>query len=196
MSLIENVGTIRPGDTGGGKKRSRDTISSDGSHDTGIRIGRQQWTELTAVCHVFADEVHRYIHPLLDDSESSASAAPQVGKKSSKSSVTPLLSMGEKRHLAKLVARVRQRVEEESSRCLINRRLVLEAKVAKAKMRQRQNDIMITRLMIGRAEGEVAALDRQVRQAKRHNRELREANKLLSAVETLAGKGDRSAAES
>ena len=104
--------------------------------------------------------------------------------------------MGEKRHLAKLVARVRQRVEEESSRCLINRRLVLEAKVAKSKMRQRQNDIMITRLMIGRAEGEVAALDRQVRQAKRHNRELREASKLLSAVETLAGKGDRSAAES
>ena len=60
-----------------------------------IRGGQQQWTELTAVCHVFSDEVYKYMNPIcVEEAEDSTSGTSKRRKKQ-----PPHLSMGEKKHL-------------------------------------------------------------------------------------------------
>lgn len=181
------------------KKKSRKGVERASSSSpieteySRARKGQQQWTELTAVCHVFCDEVHKYINPIdSEEAEDGASSAAAVGGTSASSSrkrkQPPHLSMGEKRQLTLLMEKVKERVDKNDSRVLENRLLVHETKQAKCRVRDRRNEIMITRLLARKAEGEVAALERQVRQMKRDGEKLRQASKFLSAIECLAKK--------
>jgi len=151
------------------------------------RKGQQQWTELTAVYHVFCDQVYKYMNPIESSGggELGSSAASSVSS-SRKQRTPPHLSMGEKRQLELLMERVEERVDEQSGGVLENRRLVKEAKHATKRVKHLRNDIMITRLLARKMEDEVAALERQLRQRKRDGEKMGQASRFLSAVETLA----------
>ena len=170
-------------------------------------------TELTAVCHAFCDEVHKYMNPL-DDLGSRSNDDNDECKKGGKCNRTqtyvgdhedvhvaaeesrkrkqpPHLSRGEKRHLSELQKRVRDRVDQESVVVLENRRLLKKAKEAKARVRDYQNSIMITRLLLRRTEGDVASLERHLRHVKNDEEKVHQASRFLSAVESLAAKAER-----
>jgi hypothetical protein len=152
---------------------------------TSIRSGQQQWTELTAVCHVFSDEVHKYMNPIcIEEAEDSTSGSSKRRKKQ-----PPHLSMGEKKHLNVLVERVKERVDRQSGVVLENRKLVKSAKAAKCKVRDLRNDIMITRLLTGKLEAEVSSLEKQVRRRKGDEKKMQQASNFLSAIEALARNG-------
>lgn len=150
-----------------------------------IRGGQQQWTELTAVCHVFSDEVYKYMNPIcVEEAEDSTSGTSKRRKKQ-----PPHLSMGEKKHLNVLVERVKERVDRQSGVVLENRKLVKSAKAAKCKVRDLRNDIMITRLLTGKLEAEVSSLEKQVRRRKGDEKKMQQASNFLSAIEALARNG-------
>lgn len=150
-----------------------------------IRGGQQQWTELTAVCHVFSDEVYKYMNPIcVEEAEDSTSGSSKRRKKQ-----PPHLSMGEKKHLNVLVERVKERVDRQSGVVLENRKLVKSAKAAKCKVRDLRNDIMITRLLTGKLEAEVSSLEKQVRRRKGDEKKMQQASNFLSAIEALARNG-------
>ena len=171
------------------KKRRADdepgmTVSAV-SRATSIRGGQQQWTELTAVCHVFSDEVYKYMNPIcIEEAEDSISGSSKRRKKQ-----PPHLSMGEKKHLNVLVERVKERVDRQSGVVLENRKLVKAAKAAKCKVRDLRNDIMITRLLTGKLEAEVSSLEKQVRRRKGDEKKMQQASNFLSAIEALARNG-------
>ena len=168
------------------KRRANDApgmIVSAGSR--AIRGGQQQWTELTAVCHVFSDEVYKYMNPIcVEEAEDSTSGSSKRRKKQ-----PPHLSMGEKKHLNVLVERVKERVDRQSGVVLENRKLVKSAKAAKCKVRDLRNDIMITRLLTGKLEAEVSSLEKQVRRRKGDEKKMQQASNFLSAIEALARNG-------
>lgn len=146
------------------------------------RKAQQQWTELTAVCHVFSDEVYKYIHPIVEEDVYQQQQKHQRKKKKQ----PPHLSIGEKKQLNALVERVKDRVDRQSAVVLDNRKLVKAAKAAKCKVRDLRNDIMITRLLSGKLEAEVLSLEKQVRRRKGDQMKVEQASRFLSSIETLA----------
>lgn len=158
------------------------------------RKGQQQWTELTAVHHVFCDQVYKYMNPIGSSGDGELGSSAASSSSSRKQKTPPHLSMGEKRQLELLIERVKERVDEQSGGVLENRRLVKEAKHATKRVKHLRNDIMITRLLARKMEGEVAALERQLRQRKRDGEKMRKAGRFLSAVETLAKRSSVTAA--
>lgn len=149
---------------------------------TKTRKVQQQWTELTAVCHVFSDEVYKYIYPVVEEDVDQQQQKHQRRKKKQ----PPHLSIGEKKQLNSLVESVRDRVDRQSAVVLDNRKLVKAAKAAKCKVRDLRNDIMITRLLTGKLEAEVLSLEKQVRRRKGDQMKAEQASRFLSAIETLA----------
>ena len=161
------------------------TASKDTSSDneTKTRKGQQQWTELTAVCHVFSDEVYKYIHPIVEEDVHQQKLQQQQRRKKKQ---PPHLSIGEKKQLNTLVERVKERVDRQSAVVLDNRKLVKAAKAAKCKVRALRNDIMITRLLSGKLEAEVLSLEKQARRRKGDQMKAEQASRFLSSIETLA----------
>jgi len=163
------------------------TASKDTSSDneTKTRKGQQQWTELTAVCHVFSDEVYKYIHPIVEEDVYQQQQQQQKHQRRKKKQ-PPHLSIGEKKQLNTLVERVKERVDRQSAVVLDNRKLVKAAKAAKCKVRDLRNDIMITRLLSGKLEAEVLSLEKQVRRRKGDQMKAEQASRFLSSIEILA----------
>lgn len=162
--------------------------TGDTRNVTKTRKIQQQWTELTAVCHVFSDEVFKYIHPIVeveaDGHHRQAQTSSSLQRRKKKQ--PPHLSMGEKKQLNTLVERVKDRVDRQSGIVLDNRKLVKAAKAAKCKVRDLRNDIMISRLLRGKLEAEVVSLEKQVRRRKGDKIKGEQASRFLSAIETLA----------
>ena len=158
------------------------TAAKGTDNENKTRKAQQQWTELTAVCHVFSDEVYKYIHPIVEEDVYQQQQKHQRKKKKQ----PPHLSIGEKKQLNALVERVKDRVDRQSAVVLDNRKLVKAAKAAKCKVRDLRNDIMITRLLSGKLEAEVLSLEKQVRRRKGDQMKVEQASRFLSSIEILA----------
>mmetsp|Transcript_26716 Transcript_26716/g.77052 ORF Transcript_26716/g.77052 Transcript_26716/m.77052 type:complete len:289 (+) Transcript_26716:1-867(+) len=195
-ALMAKQKTLKRASASSNKKRRADESGMTGSaaaakdsyHANKARRGQQQWTELTAVCHVFSDEVQKYMNPIEEADQMQKQQQPYSTSVSSKrrKKQPPHLSMGEKKHLNNLVERVKERVDRQSGVVLENRKLVKAAKAAKCKVRDLRNDIMITRLLTGKLEAEVSSLEKQVRQRKGDEKKMQQASNFLSSIEALA----------
>jgi hypothetical protein len=161
-------------------------VAIDSNHPTKARRGQQQWTELTAVCHILADEVYKYMNPIMREADTDTDQQQQANSSSQRRKQPPHLSMGEKTFLNKLMDTVKNRVDRQSGVVLENRKLVKAAKAAKCKVRDLRNDIMITRLLTGKLEAEVSSLEKQARRRKGDIAKAEQASEFLSAIETLA----------
>ena len=127
---------------------------------------KQRWTELTAVGHVLADEVHSYLH---DD----------------KKSADDKLSCGEQRQLITWSAAVEKNIYRQSSLVLENVNLTTELRQTQSSVQGLRDDLLVLRTQTRRLEHESQDLEEQMVQARKDERALQGASSFLSALQSL-----------
>ena len=151
-------------------KKSRNDRQNDEELSTGDeqnvessdRHPKQRWTELTAVGHILADQVHMYTK----ENE-------------------PTLSSGEQRHLSAWVAAAQKQIFHHSGLVLENVRLVSELRQSLQKVGSLRDDLIVLRTQARKLQQEADQLERELSRSNEDSSARQGASQLLFALENI-----------
>lgn len=151
-------------------KKSRNEHQYDKESSTGDEQGvqssnrhpKQRWTELTAVGHILADQVHMYT----EENE-------------------PTLSSGERRHLSAWEAAAQKQMYHHSGLVLENVRLVSELRQSLQKVGNLRDDLMVLRTQARKLQQEADQLERKLGRSNEDSSARQGASQFLFALENI-----------
>lgn len=131
-------------------------------------------TELTAVGHILADEVHKYLHSTENREE---------------------ISQGEKRQLLTWVDAVQKRIHHQSLVITENVNLVADLRKALGSVDSLRDDLVVLRTQTRHIQSEIDSISQQSGQSKEESTARQGASKFLNALEQLAAATNESSKE-